>query len=66
VSLRVPRTPTATIATWMGGDAGRRCVAKKDGRRSAVPVVQNLLDFRKHFDEDFKSIGDLIKAAKIE
>jgi hypothetical protein len=50
----------------MGGDAGRRCVAKKDGRRSAVPVVQNLLDFRKHFDEDFKSIGDLIKAAKIE
>src|SRR5258705_1438924 len=39
----------------------------KEGRgRSAVPVVQNLLDFRKHFDEDFKSIGDLIKAAKIE
>jgi len=50
----------------MGGDAGRRCVAKHDGGRSAVPIVQNLLDFRKHFDEDSKSVGYLIKAAKIE
>lgn len=33
-----------------------------------MPVVQNLPDLRKHFDEDFKSIGDFIKAAnaKIE
>ena len=45
---------------------GTRCVAKQDGGRSAVPVVRNLLDFRKRFDEDFKSIGDLIEAAKIE
>ena len=63
--MRAPRTPATTIATRMGG-AGRRCVAKQDGGRSAVPVVQNLLDFRKRFDEDFKSIGYLIKAAKIE
>lgn len=33
---------------------------------SAVPVVQNLADLQKHWDEDFKSIGDLIKSANIK
>jgi hypothetical protein len=37
-----------------------------NGRRSAVPVVQNLLDLCKHFDEDFKSIGDFIEAANVK
>ncbi len=31
-----------------------------------MPVVRNLLDFRKRFYEDFKSIGYLIEAAQIE
>ena len=50
----------------MGGDAGTALCCKAGWGRPAVPVIQNLLDFRKHFDEDFKSIGDLIKAAKVE
>jgi hypothetical protein len=39
--------------------------AQHNGRRPAVPFVQNLLDLRKHFDDDFKSIGDFIKAADV-
>ena len=42
-------------------------VAKQhSGGRSAVPVVQNLPDLRKHFDEDFKSISDFIKATNVK
>ena len=33
---------------------------------AAVPVVQKTDALRKHFDEDFKNIGDLIKAANIK
>ena len=33
---------------------------------SAVPVVQKLDDLRRHFEDDFKTIGDLIKAADIK
>jgi tripartite-type tricarboxylate transporter receptor subunit TctC len=33
---------------------------------SAVPVVQNLADLRKHYEDDFKSIEELIKAASIK
>ena len=36
------------------------------GVRSTVPVVQNLPDLRKHFDEDFKSIGDFTNAANVK
>ena len=35
-------------------------------RSSAVPVIQNTADLRKHFENDFKTIGDLIKAANIK
>ena len=37
-----------------------------NGVRSAVPVVQNLPDLRKHFAEGFKRIGDSIDAADVE
>ena len=43
--------------------------ASTDGTRdatSAVPVVQNLPDLHKYFDENFKSIGDLMKAANVK
>jgi tripartite-type tricarboxylate transporter receptor subunit TctC len=33
---------------------------------SAVPVIQDLAALRKHFENDFKSIGELIKAANIK
>ena len=33
---------------------------------SAVPAIQKLDDLRKHYEDDFKSIGDLIKAADIK
>jgi tripartite-type tricarboxylate transporter receptor subunit TctC len=33
---------------------------------SAVPVAQSLADLQKHWDNDYKSIGDLITAAKIK
>jgi tripartite-type tricarboxylate transporter receptor subunit TctC len=33
---------------------------------SAVPVVQNLADLQKHYENDFKSIETLIKAANIK
>ena len=33
---------------------------------SAVPVVQSLADLQKHFDADYKSIGELIKSANIK
>ena len=33
---------------------------------STVPVVQGLADLQKHFEVDYKSIGDLIKAADIK
>ncbi len=33
---------------------------------SAVPAIQKLDDLRKHFEDDFKAIGDLIKAADIK
>ena len=35
-------------------------------KSSAVPVVQSTTDLRKHFEDDFKTIGDLIKAANIK
>jgi tripartite-type tricarboxylate transporter receptor subunit TctC len=35
-------------------------------KASAVPVVQKLADVKKHFEDDYKSIGDLITAAKIK
>ncbi|HEX4892132.1 MAG TPA: tripartite tricarboxylate transporter substrate binding protein [Hyphomicrobiaceae bacterium] len=35
-------------------------------KASAVPVVQNLADLQKHFDDDYKYIGDLIKSANIK
>jgi len=43
--------------------------ASTDGTRdatSAVPVVQNLPDLHKYFDENFNSIGDLMKAANVK
>jgi len=33
---------------------------------AAVPVAQSLADLQKHWDDDYKSIGDLIAAAKIK
>jgi tripartite-type tricarboxylate transporter receptor subunit TctC len=33
---------------------------------ASVPVVQSLPDLRTHWDNDYKSIGDLIKAAKVK
>ncbi len=33
---------------------------------SAVPVVQKFDDVRRHFEDDFKTIGDLIKSADIK
>jgi tripartite-type tricarboxylate transporter receptor subunit TctC len=35
-------------------------------KASAVPVIQNLADLQKHFDDDYKYIGDLIKSANIK
>ena len=33
---------------------------------SAVPIVQNLPDLRRHWEADIKSISELIKAANIK
>jgi hypothetical protein len=47
-------------------DIYRSCCKAAQRGRSAVPVVQNLPDLRKHFDEDFKSISDFIKATNVK
>ncbi|MGE3915237.1 MAG: Bug family tripartite tricarboxylate transporter substrate binding protein [Hyphomicrobiaceae bacterium] len=35
-------------------------------KSSAVPVIQGTADLKKHFEDDFKTIGDLIKQANIK